>query len=191
MTTAATTWAVNLPTSSAGAFTVVWLGNKLGSTSGTATAPGWTSQVSTNESSGLKGSFLTRRTVAGDPTSITVTWVTATLGVAEATAFTGVNSTTPVDVKGGQAEASTTAVTSHSTPSLTTTAANDVLVSGFTTDNASTWTASGSELADATVAGLSASLYYSAPVTAGSNTRSATATIGSIKAVSGLLALRP
>jgi hypothetical protein len=128
---------------------------------------------------------------AGDPSSISVTWATATLGVAEATSFTGVNTSTPVEAKGGQAEASSTAVASHSTPSVTTTTANDVLVAGFTTDNASTWTASGTELADATAGSLSASLYYFGPVAAGARSATGVATVASVKAVSGLLALRP
>jgi fibronectin type 3 domain-containing protein len=190
VTTATTTWPVAMPTFTAGDFVVVWLGNNIGSTAGTPASPGWTAQVATNESSGLKGSFLTRRMVAGDPASITVTFGASTLGVAEAVPFTGVNATTPVDVKGGQAEASTTAVTSHSTPSVTTTAANDVLVSGFTTDKAATWTATDTEKADATAGTVSASLYTSAPVAAGSASRSATATTGSVKAVSTILALK-
>ena len=190
VTTAATTWTVNLPTFAANDFVVVWLGNNLGSTGGTPTAAGWTAQVTTNESSGLKGAFLTRRMAAGDPTSITVTWGGATLGVAEATSFTGVNATTPIDVKGGQAEASTTAVATHSTPTLIV-AAGDVVVSGFTTDNASTWTAGGTELADAVGGTVSAATYYSAPVVGGNLSSSATATIASVKAVSSMLALKP
>jgi fibronectin type 3 domain-containing protein len=193
VTTAATTWTVNLPTYAPGDFMVVWLGNNLGSTAGTPTSSGWTAQQVTNESSGLKGSFLSRRMATGDPTSITVSWGGSTLGVAEAVPFTGVNTTTPVDVKGGQAEASTTAVVTHSTPSVTTTTANDVLVSGFTTDNASTWSpgsTTGTELADAAAGTVSAATYYSSPVTAGSYARSATATTASVKAVSALLALK-
>jgi hypothetical protein len=128
---------------------------------------------------------------SGDPTSIPVTWSGATLGVAEATAFSGVGATAPVDVAAGQAEASTTTVTSHSTPTLTTTTAGDVLVSGFTTDKATTWTATDAELADAASGTVSAATYASAPVPAGSYSRSATAGTGSVKAVSALLALRP
>jgi fibronectin type 3 domain-containing protein len=190
VTTAAATWTVNLPTYAVGDFMVVWLGNNLGSTAGTPASSGWTAQAMTNESSGLKGTFLTRRMAAGDPSSITVTWSGSTLGVAEATGFTGVNATTPVDVKAGQAEASSTAVSSHSTPSVTTTTAGDVLVSGFTTDNGSTWTAADTELADAASGTVSAAVYYSAPVAAGSYSKSATATTASVKAVSTVLALR-
>ena len=190
-TTAAAAWTVNLPTYAAGDFMVVWLGNNLGSTAGTPSSAGWTAQVVTNESSGLKGTFLTRRMAAGDPSSITVTWGGSTSGVAEAVAFTGVNATTPVDAKAGQAEASTTAVASHVTPSITTTAAGDVLVSGFTTDNGSTWSAADPELADATSGTVSAAMYLSAPVAVGSNAKSATATTASVKAVSTVLALKP
>jgi hypothetical protein len=190
VTTAATTWTVNLPTYTAGDFMVVWLGNNLGSTAGTPTASGWVAQLATNESAGLKGTFLTRRMVAGDPSTVTVTWSLGTLGVAEATAFTGVDTATPVDVKAGQAEASTTAVASHSTPSKTTTAAGDVLVTGFTTDKAATWTSSDPELADAGAGGVSAAMYASAPVPVGSYARSATASVASVKAVSSLLALK-
>jgi len=188
--TASTSWTVTLPTFAPGDLVVVWLGNNLGSTAGTPASPGWTKQTSTNESSGLKGTFLTRRMASGDPTSIPVTWSSATLGVAEATAFTGVSSTSPVDVAGGQAEASTTAVASHSTPTVTTSTAGDVLVSGFTTDKAGAWTATDPELADAASGAVSAATYASAPAPAGSYSRTATADIGSVKAVSALLALR-
>ncbi len=190
VTTAGTSWTVDLPTYTAGDFMVVWLGNNLGSTAGTPTASGWVAQLATNESSGLKGTFLTRRMVAGDPGTVTVTWSLGTLGVAEATAFTGVNTATPVDVKAGQAEASTTAVASHSTPSKTTTAAGDVLVTGFTTDKAATWSSSDPELADAAAGTVSAAMYSSAPVPVGSYSRSATASVASAKAVSALLALK-
>ncbi|HST48283.1 fibronectin type III domain-containing protein [Jatrophihabitans sp.] len=191
VTTAATTWTVGMPAFAAGDFVVIWVGNNLGSTAGTPASSGWTSQLMVNESSGLKGSFLTRRMAAGDPASIPVTFANPTLGVAAAAAFSGVNVATPVDAKGGQAEASTTAVTSHSTPSVTTTTANDVLVAGFTTDNAATWTSAGTELADAVAGSLSAALYYSGPVAAGAQGATGTATLASVKAVSGLLALRP
>ncbi len=191
VTTAAATWTVNLPAFSAGDFMVLWLGNNLGSTAGTPASPGWTSQLTTNESSGLKGSFLTRRMAAGDPASIPVTYALATLGVAAATAFTGVNASTPVEAKGGQAEASTTAVAAHSTPTVTTTTANDVLVTGFTTDSVATWTSSGTELADAATGTVSASMYYSPPVAAGAQVATGAATVASVKAVAGLLALRP
>jgi chitodextrinase len=190
VTTAGTSWTVNLPTYTAGDFMVIWLGNNLGSTAGTPTASGWVAQLATNESAGLKGTFLTRRMVAGDPSTVTVTWSLGTLGVAEATAFTGVDTATPVDVKAGQAEASTTAVASHSTPSKTTTAAGDVLVTGFTTDKTATWTSSDPELADAGAGGVSAAMYASAPVPVGSYARSATASVASVKAVSSLLALK-
>lgn len=95
---------------------------------------------------------------------------------------------TPVDVKGGRAEASTTAVAAHATPALTV-AGGDVLVSGFTTDKAATWTASDHELADAATGNVSAAMYYSTPVTAGSQSRTGTATTSSVKAVSAILAL--
>jgi fibronectin type 3 domain-containing protein len=190
VTTAATSWTVNLPSFNAGDLVVIWVANNLGSTAGTPSATGWTTQVSTNESSGLKGAFLTRQMASGDPSTVTVTFTTATSGLAAATAFSGVSATTPVDAKGGAAEASTTAVTTHTTPSVTATA-NEVLVSGFTTDKAATWTSSDTELADVTSGSVSGALYYSAPVAAGSYTRSATATVGSVKAVSSVLVLRP
>jgi hypothetical protein len=194
VSTAASTWSVNLPSYAVGDFLIVWLGNGLGSTAGTPTSPGWTTQLAINESSGLKGSFLTRRMASGDPTTITVSWSLQTFGVAQAAAFSGVDSAVAVDVKGAQAEASTTAVTSHSTPTLVTTRAQDVLVSGFTTDKAATWTTGGAdgatELADAAAGTVSAAMYYSGPVSAAGHTQTATATVASVKAVSGMLALR-
>jgi hypothetical protein len=125
----------------------------------------------------------------GDPGSVTITWGTATLGVAEATAFTGVSAATPVDVKAGQAEVSTVAVASHATPPVVTTAPGDVLVAGFTTDKAATWSSSDPELADAAAGSVSAAMYSSGPVLPGSYSRSATASVASVKAVSALLAL--
>ena len=189
--TASTSWTVTLPAFSPGDLVVVWLGNNVGSTAGTPTSPGWTKQTSTNESSGLKGTFLTRRMASGDPSSVPVTWSAATLGVAEATAFAGVGSTSPVDIAAGQAEASTTAVASHSTPTVTTSTAGDVLVSAFTTDKAGGWTATDTELADAASGAVSAATYASGPVPAGDYSRTAAAATGSVKAVSALLALRP
>jgi fibronectin type 3 domain-containing protein len=193
ITSAATSWTVNLPAYSSGDFVVLFLGDNLGSTAGVPTSSGWTNFVTTNESSGLKGAFLGRRMTGTEGSSITVTWKAACLGVAEATAFTGVNTATPVDVPAvGQAEASTTAVASHSTPSLTTVTPNAVLVSGFTTDVASTWTQAGdAELADAGAGNVSASVYYSPPVPIGTYSKTATASAASVKAVSSLLALRP
>ncbi|MGN6780385.1 MAG: fibronectin type III domain-containing protein [Marmoricola sp.] len=191
VTTASTSWTVGLPGFAPGDLVVVWLGNNLGSTAGTPSSPGWTTQVSVNESSGLKGSFLTRRMASGDPSSIPVTWSTATLGVAAAVAASGVAAATPVDVKGGQAESATTAVATHAPPTLSTLTDGDVLLSGFTTDNASTWTASDPELADATAGSRSAALYASAPVPSAAASRSATASLASVKAVCALLALRP
>jgi hypothetical protein len=81
-------------------------------------------------------------------------------------------------------------VASHSTQSVTTTAAAAVLVTGFTTDKAATWSSSDPELADATAGSVSAAMYSSAPVAAGGYSRSATASVASVKAVSALLALK-
>jgi fibronectin type 3 domain-containing protein len=192
ISSAATSWTVTLPAYVAGDFVVISLGNNLGSTAGTPASSGWTTYLRTNESSGLKGSFLGRRMSGTEGASISVTWTLATLGVAEAVAFTGVSVATPVDVTAvGQAEASTTAVSTHTTPLLTSVTNGVVLVSGFVTDVASTWTSADTEIADATVGNVSAALYYSAPVPPGSYSRSATATAASVKAVSSLLALRP
>jgi fibronectin type 3 domain-containing protein len=193
ITSAATSWTVSLPAYSSGDFVVLFLGDNLGSTAGVPTSSGWTNFNTTNESSGLKGAFLGKRMTGTEGSSITVTWGAACLGVAEATAFTGVNTAAPVDVPAvGQAEASTTAVASHSTKSVTTVTANVVLVSGFTTDVASTWTQAGdTELADAAAGNVSASVYYSSPVPIGTYSKTATASVASVKAVSSLLALRP
>jgi fibronectin type 3 domain-containing protein len=193
ITSAATSWTVSLPAYSSGDFVVLFLGDNLGSTAGVPTSSGWTNFNTTNESSGLKGAFLGKRMTGTEGSSITITWGAACLGVAEATAFTGVNTAAPVDVPAvGQAEASTTAVASHSTKSVTTVTANVVLVSGFTTDVASTWTQAGdTELADAAAGNVSASVYYSSPVPIGTYSKTATASAASVKAVSSLLALRP
>jgi fibronectin type 3 domain-containing protein len=189
---AATSWTVTLPAYVAGDFVLVSIGNNLGSTAGTPASSGWTTYLRTNESSGLKGSFLGRRMSGTEGASISVAWAASTLGVAEAVAFTGVSVATPLDVAAvGQAEVSTTAVSTHTTPSLTSVTNGVVLVSGFVTDVASTWTSGDTELADATAGNVSAALYYSGPIPPGSYLRSATATAASVKAVSSLLALRP
>ena len=194
VTTAATSWTVNLPSYNAGEFTVVCLGNNVGSSAGTPKATGWTSYASTNESSGLKGSCLGRVMDGSEGATLTVTWSAATLGVAEATSFAGVDASHPVDVTAvGQAEASTTAVNTHSTKSLTTVTTGAVLVSAFVTDQVTTWspTDSDTEAEDVSVPKVTEALYYSAPVTPTSYSKSATAAVASVKAVSTLLALRP
>ncbi len=52
-------------------------------------------------------------------------------------AFTGVDNTTPIDVENGQTTASST---THATPTITTTQANDMLVAFFAIPQAATWT---------------------------------------------------
>ena len=192
VTAAGTSWTVGLPAFQAGDVVALWLGNNVGSTAKTPTAPGWTNRLMINESSGLKGSWLTRTMAAGDPATVTVTWGTATLGVAHAAALTGVDGANPVSGAAGSAEPSSTAVTAHSTPALSTTVSGTVLLSGFTTNNASTWTSPDPELADtASGSAVSAALYASAPLPPASYSRTGTATTGSVKAVSTVLALRP
>lgn len=186
----ATTWTVNLPTYAADDYVVIFIGNNVGSTAGTPAATGWTS-TAVNESSALKGTLLRKKMTGSEGSTVSVTFTAATLGVALATAFTGVDTTTPEDAAATlQAEASATALAAHVTPSITTVTTNAVLVSGFTTDNTSTWTASDTELGDL-ASTISAAMYYSAPVAIGSYTRTGTAGTASVKAVSGVVALRP
>jgi hypothetical protein len=186
----ATTWTVNLPTYSANDYVVIWLANNIGSTAGTPTATGWTF-TSVDESSGLKGTFGRKLMTGSEGTTVTVTWGAATLGVALATPFVGVDTTTPEDVApSGVAEPSASVVAAHVTPSITTVTANAVLVSGFDTDNASTWTSTDTELGDSANT-ISGAMYYSAAQPIGSYTRTGTASITSVKAVSMIMALRP
>ena len=65
-----------------------------------------------------------------------------------------------------------------------------MLVTGFTTDKAATWSSSDPELADAAAGTVSAAMYSSASVPVNSYSRSATASVASVKAVSALLALK-
>src|SRR5206468_6814108 len=52
-------------------------------------------------------------------------------------AYSGVDTTTPIDVENGQA---TSSGTTHSTPSITTTVANAMLVASFGLAGTGTWT---------------------------------------------------
>lgn len=190
-----TTWVVTLPAYQAGDFVVIALGNNVGSTAGTPTATGWT-VYKMDESSALKGTLAYKLMTGSEGTTVTFTWSGATLGVALATAFTGVDATTPVDIAPlGQAEASSTAIAAHVTPSRTTVTAGASLLSVFVTDVAATWTSTDTELGDAQsgqtgVNACSTAFYYSAPVAVGSYTRTGTASATSVKAVSILAGLR-
>jgi RHS repeat-associated protein len=99
---------------------------------------GWT--LVRSDASGTTITQAIYRKVAGASEPANYTWtfagpVTGTVGAI--VAYSGVNTTTPVDVSGGQANASSASVTA---PSVTTTVANDMLVGFFGTANDATFT---------------------------------------------------
>jgi RHS repeat-associated protein len=106
----------------------------------TITAPsGWT--LVRSDASGSTVTQAVYRKVAGgsEPASYTWTFGAPIDGVVGAiAAYSGVNTTTPIDVSGGQANASSTSVTA---PSVTTTVTNTKLVGFFGTADDATFTA--------------------------------------------------
>lgn len=106
--------------------------------SDTITAPtGWTlvRRVNNTNSEGLA----VYRKVAGgsEPASYAWTFASSRSLSAGILAFTGVDNTTPIDVENGQTTASNT---THATPTITTTQANDLLVAFFAIPQSATWT---------------------------------------------------
>jgi RHS repeat-associated protein len=105
----------------------------------TITAPtGWT--LIRSDASGTTITQATYRHVAGASEPSTYTWtlgsaVSSAVGTIDA--YSGVSTTTPVDVSGGQTNTSSTSVTA---PSVTTTVANDMVVGFFGTANDATFT---------------------------------------------------
>jgi hypothetical protein len=116
-------------------------------TGGTITAPsGWT-LTSTNGSSG--SSLWSYRRIAGasEPASYTWTISAAISASAWEGSYIGVDTTTPVDVINGSGESGTT----HTTPSVTTTVANDLIIAAYSVVGIATLTTPTGMAAEGTV----------------------------------------
>ncbi len=102
------------------------------------TAPaGWTLVRMDLNASSLRKSTYVRVATGSEPATYTWTFSGSRLAAAVIHAYSGVDTTTPVDVVGGQVNASGTAVTA---PSITTTVANTMLVGFFAKQSSGTWT---------------------------------------------------
>jgi hypothetical protein len=105
------------------------------------TAPaGWTLIQAVTQATATSNRVSTYYRVAGasEPASYSWTLNTTHTGAAGGiVSYSGVNNTTPVDVSAGQATASSL---NHSAPSITTTVANDMLVTVHEYASASSWT---------------------------------------------------
>jgi hypothetical protein len=111
------------------------------------------------------------------------------------------DTTTPLDVENGQIESSGTAVALHTTPAVTVTVDDCLLVAGFGSNVAATWTTTDTappmlEAGDTAASGTTpatCAVYHSGTnaVATGSISRTATATVTSINAGMWLAAVRP
>ena len=105
----------------------------------TVTASGWTLIRRIDNSSGNANSLAVYYKVAGasEPASYSFTFNTSTGAVGGIRTFSGINSTTPVDVEAGQNTASGVA---HASPSVTTRFANDMIVTSHSFATSATFT---------------------------------------------------
>src|SRR2546425_1547754 len=105
-------------------------------------------------------------------------------------AYSGVDTTTPINVENGQA---TAASTTHSAPSITTTVANTLLVASFALPGTGTWTppTGMTERSDSTAQAVALEVADVLPATAGATgTKTATASVSKVGATH-ILALKP
>ncbi len=107
---------------------------------GTITAPaGWTLIRRLDNPNPNQSSLVTYYKVAGasEPASYTWSFSTSTGAAGGIQAFSGVKTSNPIDVEGGQ---NTPNGVAHSTPSITTTVANDMLVTVHAFTSSASWT---------------------------------------------------
>jgi hypothetical protein len=99
---------------------------------------GWTLVRRMDSATGTSNSLAIYRKAAGasEPASYTWTLSTHTGAAGGIQTFTGVDTTNPINVENGWA---TAAATTHSTPDVTTTVANTMLVTSHAVANADTW----------------------------------------------------
>ena len=162
----------------------------------TVTAPaGWTLVRTDTFTSSLRMHVYWRLATGSDPATWTWTFSGSRLAVGVIHAYSGVNTTTPIDASGGQAAASSS--TTATAPSITTTVANTMLVSFFANMSNSTWTPPAGFVERADLIGTSSSQTTSMmsadvlrPAVGATGTAVATATMSSGNAAQ-LIALRP
>jgi hypothetical protein len=161
-------------------------------------AAGWTLVRRIDTAGGPTSSLAIYRRVAtaGEPVSHTWTLSTSTGSASGIAAFYGVDTSNPVDVENGQATAN---ALTHSTPSVSTTVADTMLVSSHGFSSAATWTppAGMTEVVDAAsqavpnAVGLSLEVNYASQAAVGaSGVKTATASNDADSGCTHLLALR-
>jgi hypothetical protein len=174
--------------------------NKSSSSDPAITAPsGWSLVRSLPD--GLVRTSVYRRTAgSSEPASYTWTISSAVRVAGGIAAYSGVNTTTPIQLENGAVEG-TTDTTSHTTPTITTTGSATWLVSIFgdrTGTTSSTWTppSGATERVDVrttqgTSPNVSLSIHDQGPVTAGNKAHTATASVSSKDAAMEIIAIQP
>jgi hypothetical protein len=159
---------------------------------------GWTLVRRIDNANGSANSLAVYRVIAGASEPANYTWSFSSTGylVGGILAFSGVDTTTPIDVENGNCTlqgscASTTLV--HTTPSVTTTVANTMLVTSHTYGSAGTWTPSGmTEAVDVQHGDQSLAANYLVQAAQGaSGAQTATASRDADVGNAHILALRP
>lgn len=166
----------------------------------TVTAPaGWVLVQSVNQTTGNTSRLYTYYKVAGaaEPASYAWTFTGANVGtVGGIASFTGVDTTSPIDVSTSQTTASST---SHTAPSITTTVAGDMLVTIHSFASSRTWTPPGgmTEAVDRYSrngtggSGVSLGMNYEArPATGATGTRTAVASGSADRGATHSIALK-
>ena len=100
---------------------------------------GWTLVRRTDNAGPTSNSLAVYSKVAGgsEPASYAWTLSGSSFTTGGVQAFTGINTTTPIDVENGQTTAS---ATTHATPSITTSTANSIIVTSHAFASGATWT---------------------------------------------------
>jgi RHS repeat-associated protein len=100
---------------------------------------GWTLVRRTNNASATSNALAVYRktAVAGEPASQVFAIAGGTFLVGGIQAFSGVDTTNPIDIENGQ---TTVSATAHDTPSITTSTADAMLVTAHTYASSNTWT---------------------------------------------------
>jgi hypothetical protein len=166
----------------------------------TITPPGgWTLVRRMDNTTANQNSLAVYRKLAGGAEPASYTWtISANTGaVGGILTFTGVNTSTPVNIENGQ---NTANALTHASPSVTTTLANTMLVTSHAFTSAATWTAPGgmTEAVDAAsiavpqTGGISLEINYVIQASAGATgTKTATASNDADVGNAHILALSP
>jgi hypothetical protein len=136
---AATTLTLNKPSGTVSGDVMLAAITITGGTGVTFTPPSGWSSVQRHNSTTVIGQEVWYKVAGGsEPASYDWTWTGARAASGVISSYSGVDPTTPVDVNGGQANASSTTITA---PSVTTTGTDDLLVGFFGVANGGTVTA--------------------------------------------------